>query len=708
MKKLVAVALAGACALAGMSVFAQYGYVDDGLVAHWDAIDNQATGTHVDGAATWVDLVGGSRIDLKDVTWEDDALYFPGSVMSGGVFADNSVIDHRASGLTIEVVARIEDTGTYAALFSGPTYDAAGGTGYAAANSPVIIRHTDKSYFYTRSVNECGMTPALGDDFGTATVNWSAGGWLSQSAIYLNGEKANKPSGAKTPSFTIYNGHAYLGRLASTGVGALKGRIYSVRVYKRTLSAAEALQNYTADVARFNRLAMVRAGSVTVGGTTYGAGEAIVGAGGVRALAIDSAADAQIELGPLAASLSVGAGSGGEVTLGYAAFHYCQFARATVGARVKVLSSQLFSNCFSLEEVVLPETLERIEERAFYMNQMPEYGILDLREKMTVTPLLPSALTYLGHYAFVRAKLAGDLVVPGGVAFDGSHNFSENLPLASATFGEGTEALPDGLFELCAGLKTVRLPKDVTTIVTPCNRVPLPWRTRQRLLCAVPPPRRELALCEFLMANEYDQKLDEKVAEFLPPTVTFVGHEAFRGCSSLGGVLRLGQKHEVSLIHAMEYSGHAFDHQFNEMSALTDVVFGKGVKAIGRVMFQDSLSLRNVTFAVWPTVASDVKYSSFYFDPGKGCNYTVLFKLPRGDARAEAFIASAHVKKWADCTEAEVAGFAASHPGERPPIGLTVGSDPMEVLPSDNGVPFLPPNQWVTYAPSVGMQLLFR
>ena len=309
MKKLVAVALAGACVLAGMSVFAQYGYVDDGLVAHWDAIDNQATGTHVDGAATWIDLVGNSRIDLKDVTWEDDALYFPGSVMSGGVFADNSVVDHRTSGLTIEVVARIEDTGTYAALFSGPTYDAAGGTGYAAANSPVIIRHTDKSYFYTRSVNECGMTPALGDGFGTATVNWSTGAWLDGTHVYLNGEKANKPSGAKKPSFTIYDSHAYLGRLASTGVGALKGRIYSVRVYKRALSAAEALQNYTADVARFSRLATVRAGSVTVGGTTYGVGEAIIGAGGDSALAIESAADAQIELGPLAASLSVGAGT---------------------------------------------------------------------------------------------------------------------------------------------------------------------------------------------------------------------------------------------------------------------------------------------------------------------------------------------------------------------------------------------------------------
>ena len=34
---------------------------------------------------------------------------------------------------------------------------------------------------------------------------------------------------------------------------------------------------------------------------------------------------------------------------------------------------------------------------------------------------------------------------------------------------------------------------------------------------AVPPPRRELALCEFLMANEYDKTLDGMVGEFLPP-----------------------------------------------------------------------------------------------------------------------------------------------------------------------------------------------
>ena len=35
----------------------------------------------------------------------------------------------------------------------------------------------------------------------------------------------------------------------------------------------------------------------------------------------------------------------------------------------------------------------------------------------------------------------------------------------------------------------------------------------------IPPPPKELALCEFLMANEYDKTLDGMVGEFLPPTV---------------------------------------------------------------------------------------------------------------------------------------------------------------------------------------------
>ena len=35
----------------------------------------------------------------------------------------------------------------------------------------------------------------------------------------------------------------------------------------------------------------------------------------------------------------------------------------------------------------------------------------------------------------------------------------------------------------------------------------------------IPPPPRELALCAFLMANEYDKTLDGMIGEFLPPKV---------------------------------------------------------------------------------------------------------------------------------------------------------------------------------------------
>ena len=36
---------------------------------------------------------------------------------------------------------------------------------------------------------------------------------------------------------------------------------------------------------------------------------------------------------------------------------------------------------------------------------------------------------------------------------------------------------------------------------------------------AIPPPPREMALCEFLLANEYDKTLDGMIGEFLPPQV---------------------------------------------------------------------------------------------------------------------------------------------------------------------------------------------
>ena len=50
-----AIAAVGAAVAAGLG---PQSYVQDGLVTHFDAIDNEGTGTHNPSATTWRDLTG--------------------------------------------------------------------------------------------------------------------------------------------------------------------------------------------------------------------------------------------------------------------------------------------------------------------------------------------------------------------------------------------------------------------------------------------------------------------------------------------------------------------------------------------------------------------------------------------------------------------------------------------------------------------------
>ena len=47
-------------------------YVQDGLVTHWDAINNTGTGSHDSSTKTWENLVpGGMDLTIVDAEWED-------------------------------------------------------------------------------------------------------------------------------------------------------------------------------------------------------------------------------------------------------------------------------------------------------------------------------------------------------------------------------------------------------------------------------------------------------------------------------------------------------------------------------------------------------------------------------------------------------------------------------------------------------------
>ena len=88
-------------------------YVQDGLVACWDGVENAGAGVHDANATVWKDLVAGREFTLTDVTVNDNCMTFAGAKASYGSLsaADTEAVFLPATNGTVEVV--------YASMLSG-------------------------------------------------------------------------------------------------------------------------------------------------------------------------------------------------------------------------------------------------------------------------------------------------------------------------------------------------------------------------------------------------------------------------------------------------------------------------------------------------------------------------------------------------------------------------------------------------------------
>ena len=121
MKNLLALAVIAAVSAARASTSSDLGYVTDGLTAHWDAIDNQATGTHSADATTWVDLVGGAALTMSGTTWGDEYCRFPtdascGTLAGSSLLAWDSTV---STARTVEVVLKYDSATANGICFMG-------------------------------------------------------------------------------------------------------------------------------------------------------------------------------------------------------------------------------------------------------------------------------------------------------------------------------------------------------------------------------------------------------------------------------------------------------------------------------------------------------------------------------------------------------------------------------------------------------------
>lgn len=215
-------------------------YIQHGLFAYWDGIENESWGMHNPYAESWLDLVGGIPATFRrTISWDGDALVVPTRNATCAVAIDDddlmSVV--KGSEFTIEVVRTITDS-KQAGYVTWGLFDQTvetwskgqvdvSSSNYGSSSPDTAWINIAPGYsFVTRS-----------GEYATASTSFVVRGGRLNS--YYNGNPKNTKSGLDFSATT---------RMLLGGAGC---RIYAIRIYSRALSVGEIIENYQIDKERF-------------------------------------------------------------------------------------------------------------------------------------------------------------------------------------------------------------------------------------------------------------------------------------------------------------------------------------------------------------------------------------------------------------------------------------------------------------------------
>jgi hypothetical protein len=241
--------------------------VTNGLVLALDAGDRNS---YVSGSTTWFDLARTNNGTLTNGptfnTGSGGSIVFDGVDDYVQFFNRITATDFQYyDTFTIECFAKIEENTNYGFLATNRAFSDGNGTLYTgwgfAQSSGRLIASVGG---YPGSVLDWRFVNTSYSDFNDKVYNkwahlvYTNDGTQGGAKIYINGENAtSQSSDDNTPPYTInYNGNHKVTVGMSPADGSpgshyLNGKITSTRIYNKTLSQQEILQNYNATKGRF-------------------------------------------------------------------------------------------------------------------------------------------------------------------------------------------------------------------------------------------------------------------------------------------------------------------------------------------------------------------------------------------------------------------------------------------------------------------------
>lgn len=226
----------GAWAKSGGGVPTASDYVQDGLIAMWDGIENAGFGEHDANATVWKDL-SGHGYDLScfnSYEWLDNAVKLSGG--SRPIYRKNTVVGRLGSDAHVCVVAKADSDG---GVIFGP--------GQGSKDSAIVFtRRGDGAFVQIANSSSAGIKNIVpfNETLFSISVNYSAGD-IAYSEV--NGIQKN-------PYYRFggtYCSTLCVGDRPNDSSVPFTGKIHAIRIYSRTLTSDEIAANYAIDKARF-------------------------------------------------------------------------------------------------------------------------------------------------------------------------------------------------------------------------------------------------------------------------------------------------------------------------------------------------------------------------------------------------------------------------------------------------------------------------
>ena len=297
----------------------------------------------------------------------------------------------------------------------------------------------------------------------------------------------------------------------------------------------------------------------------------------------------------------------------------------TVYANPLMKKPTLYLNGEEVVELVIPDDITEIKDRAFY----------GFRGTKVV---LHDKITKIGGSAFAVNENLEEINLPNSIIEIGEKAFVSNKSLCSISIPNGVQSIENGTFSQCTSLKTIDIPESITSIsnvafykctslesiTIPSGVIEMGERVFEQCTC-------ELIINSKIVETDYTSAQSPSTENgwlyqsqiskiILGNNVTKIGDYTFYKYTPLTNIT-IGNS-------VKEIGGYAF----YGCSNLTSTTIGKGVTSIGNFTFYNCGSLASITI---PDSVTSIGSNVFY-----GCSNLTSVIIPNGVTSIEARVFS--------------------------------------------------------------------